>query len=77
VTDDAPLTAAALGAQVVVARFADGISTHHLEQLMSYGLAEGRTIAVLRHRPMTVVLVDHTELALEHGIAACVRVVPA
>lgn len=74
VSDEVPLTAAAPGSRVVVVRFGPGIAAQQLESLMSYGLDEGRTIEVLRQRPLTVVLVDHTELALEDAVAQAVRV---
>jgi Fe2+ transport system protein FeoA len=74
VIGDLALTAAELGTAVVVTGFGSGIQPSQLEQLFSYGLVEGRVIAVLRQRPVTVVLIDHTELALEPAIAAAIRV---
>jgi Fe2+ transport system protein FeoA len=74
VTGDFPLTVAAPGTNVVVARFVPGITAQQLEQLMSYGLEEGRTIHVLRQQPVTVLLIDHTELALEDEVARAIHV---
>ncbi len=34
-----------------------------------YGLAESRLLRVLQQRPMTVILADEVELALEHAVA--------
>jgi ribosome biogenesis GTPase A len=39
------------------------------EQLTAYGLTESRPLKVLQQRPMTVILADEVELALEHGVA--------
>jgi hypothetical protein len=39
------------------------------EQLTAYGLAESRPLKVLQQRPMTVILADEVELALEHAVA--------
>ena len=39
------------------------------EQLTAYGLAESRPLKVLQPRPMTVILAEEVELALEHGVA--------
>lgn len=39
------------------------------EQLTAYGLAENRPLLVLQQRPMTVILAEEIELALEHEIA--------
>ena len=74
VSSDVPLTGAAPGAKVVVTRFVPGITARQLEQLTSYGLEEGRTIQVLRQRPVTVLLIDYTELALEDEVARAIHV---
>jgi Fe2+ transport system protein FeoA len=50
------------------------IPQHKLEQLQAYGLAIGRKVKVLQQEPLTVVLADHTELALEAPIAKEVNV---
>jgi Fe2+ transport system protein FeoA len=76
VTDAVALTAVAPGARVTVAGFGAGIAVLQLEQLMSYGLVEGRTVEVLEQRPVTVLLLDQTELALEDAVAAAIRVRP-
>lgn len=74
VTADFPLAEAAPGTGVVLVRFGGGISVSQVEQLIFYGLVEGRVIEVLRQRPVTVILIDHTELALEPAVAAAIRV---
>jgi len=72
VTAEAPLSDAPPGARVTVAGFGKAIPAVQLEQLMSYGLVEGRTIEVLAQRPVTVVLVGHTELALETPVSRAI-----
>ena len=39
------------------------------EQLTAYGLGPGQPLRVLQQRPMTVILTDEIELALEHSVA--------
>ncbi len=45
-------------------------------QLQAYGLIPGRKVRVVQQHPVTVVLADHTELALEGELAAGVLVKP-
>jgi len=42
--------------------------------LRAYGLDIGRTVRVVQHRPMTIVEVDHTEVALERDLASLITV---
>ncbi|GIK86850.1 MAG: ferrous iron transport protein A [Burkholderiales bacterium] len=44
------------------------------EHLAAYGLVPGHVVTVLAQRPMTVVLCDHVELALEAVVARKLRV---
>lgn len=44
------------------------------ERLLAYGLIPGQQVRVLAQKPVTVVQVEHTELALEKVLAACVLV---
>lgn len=39
------------------------------ERLQAYGLSPGHCVRVVQHRPVTVVRVDNTELALERELA--------
>lgn len=39
------------------------------ERLQAYGIAPGREIEVVQQRPVTVVRVDHVELAFENVVA--------
>jgi Fe2+ transport system protein FeoA len=45
-------------------------------RLRAYGLAPGTIIEVIQQRPVTVICVEHTELAIEAEIAACLLVEP-
>lgn len=64
-----PLAFITPGHEVRLAALGDEIDAHQREQLTAYGLAENRPITVLQQRPMTVILADEVELALEHDVA--------
>jgi Fe2+ transport system protein FeoA len=64
-----PLAFIPAGQQVRLAGFGDEIDPLQREQLTAYGLAESRPLTVLQQRPMTVILADEIELALEHAVA--------
>ena len=63
------LTGTPAGRPVRLAEFGDEINPLQREQLLAYGLSANQTVTVLQQRPMTVVLCDHMELALEHSVA--------
>jgi hypothetical protein len=64
-----PLAFIPPGSEVCLAAFGEEIDPLQREQLTAYGLAESRPLKVLQQRPMTVILADEVELALEHGVA--------
>lgn len=64
-----PLAFIPPGEEVRLAVLGDGIDPAQREQLTAYGLAENRPLRVLQQRPMTVILADEVELALEHAVA--------
>lgn len=64
-----PLAFIAAGTEVYLAAFGEEIDPLQREQLTAYGLAESRPLRVLQQRPMTVILAEEVELALEHGVA--------
>lgn len=64
-----PLAFITPGTEVRLVSLGEEIAPHQREQLTAYGLAENRPIRVLQQRPMTVILADEVELALEHGVA--------
>jgi hypothetical protein len=64
-----PLALLPAGSEVRLVALGDGIDPLQREQLTAYGLTESRPLKVLQQRPMTVILADEVELALEHGVA--------
>lgn len=64
-----PLAFIPPGQEVRLASLGDEIDPHQREQLTAYGLAENRPVRVLQQKPMTVILADEVELALEHCVA--------
>jgi Fe2+ transport system protein FeoA len=63
------LTGTPTGHRVRLAEFGEEIDPMQREQLLAYGLTTQQTFTVLQQRPMTVILCEHMELALEHGVA--------
>lgn len=64
-----PLAFIPPGHTVRLASLGDGIDPQQREQLSAYGLTEQQPLKVLQQRPLTVILADEVELALEHGVA--------
>ena len=64
-----PLAFIPAGSEVRLSAIGDEIDAHQREQLTAYGLAPNRPLKVLQQRPMTVILAEEVELALEHGVA--------
>ncbi|UCV14215.1 ferrous iron transport protein A [Quatrionicoccus australiensis] len=64
-----PLAFITPGSEVRLVALGDEIDPLQREQLTAYGLAESRPIRVLQQKPMTVILADEVELALEHAVA--------
>jgi Fe2+ transport system protein FeoA len=61
------------GTQARVLTF-NGLSVKQIESLQAYGLAPGILVKVIRHKPVTIIQIDNTELALEHDLAIQVKV---
>ena len=61
------------GRQVTITGFGK-LSSTYCQHLQAYGLLPGRTIRVLAQRPVTIVLIEQTELAFETEIARQVLV---
>jgi Fe2+ transport system protein FeoA len=49
--------------------FAPGLAPEHWAHLQAYGLVPGRFVRVVQHTPVTVVQVEHCEIALEDELA--------
>lgn len=58
--------------------FAPGLPQERWAHLQAYGLVPGRFVRVLQHIPVTVVQVEHCEIALEDELACqiCVSQAP-
>ena len=50
------------------------LDTAHVNRLHALGLTTGSQVTVLQHRPVTILQVDHLELALEHELARSILV---
>lgn len=70
-----PLAFIPPGEEVRLAGLGDEIDALQREQLTAYGLAENRPLRVLQQKPMTVILAEEVELALEHNVARHIWVV--
>jgi Fe2+ transport system protein FeoA len=62
------------GRRTRVVDFLPGLPADRRAQLQAYGLAPGYYIRVVQHSPVTIIQVDHTELALEASLARQVQV---
>ena len=63
------------GAQLM--GFAPGLSQERWAHLQAYGLVPGRFVRVLQHAPVTIVQVEHCEIALEDELACQICVAHA
>lgn len=68
------LAATPVGSWVRVVGFRPGLAGERRNQLQSYGVAPGHAVKVLQHVPVTVLLIEQFELALEREMAALVEV---
>lgn len=64
-----PLSFLLPGVKARVEDIDDRIDPTQREQLVAYGLAPNRQLVVLQQRPMTIVMIDEIELALEDSVA--------
>ncbi len=76
--DELILTSVLPGREACVAGFSPGISPERKARLQAYGLVTGQVVRVVQHNPVTVVVIEHLELAMETDLARTVLVsVPA
>jgi Fe2+ transport system protein FeoA len=54
--------------------FSDKIPTKRRAQLEAYGVTPGAHVRVLQHSPVTIILIDQLELALEGELAKQVHI---
>lgn len=69
----ASLAQARTGAVVRIKGFGQ-LSPAQRQHLQAYGLLPGRTVQILSQKPVTIVLVEQTELAFETQIASQVQI---
>jgi Fe2+ transport system protein FeoA len=62
------------GRWVMVRKYLPGMPAERYAQLRAYGLAPGTHIFVLQQAPITVIRLDHLELALEHSLGREIQV---
>ncbi len=58
-----------VGRMVRIDDFGDEIDPLQREQLHAYGLSAAHAVKVLQQQPMTVLLCEHVELAIEHAVS--------
>ena len=57
------------GDVIEVGRFGRGLSLQHQLRLQAFGVEPGQPLTVIQQHPVTIVKVDHTELAVERFLA--------
>lgn len=57
------------GIRVKVRGFTEMLGEDKQAHLLAYGVVPGRWVKVLRHSPVTILQVEHTELALERKLS--------
>lgn len=62
------------GETVRFAGFDATLDTALRDRLLAYGLAPERALDVVAQRPLTIVVCDHAEIALEQTVARSMRV---
>ena len=62
------------GCQARIVSFSNAIPANRKEHLQAYGMVPGYLVRVIQQAPVTVVQIEHTELALESGLAREVQV---
>ncbi len=68
------LSEARRGQQAVVRGFAPGFPASRQAHLLAYGLTPGARVRVLQHRPVTIIQVEHLEIALERSLAEGIQI---
>jgi Fe2+ transport system protein FeoA len=63
------------GSRARMADFAPDISAEYKAYLQAYGVIPGHALWLRQHKPVTVIQVEHTELAFEAELAAAIFVV--
>jgi Fe2+ transport system protein FeoA len=64
------------GAAVVVQDFRPSLNHEDRSHLLAWGIAPGTELRVLAHQPVTRLLIEHAELAIESQVAQSILVRP-
>lgn len=67
------LTDFAPGSDVVVQAIQSGIPDDERSHLLAWGIAPGTELRLITHQPVTRLLIEHTELAIERSVAVHIR----
>lgn len=62
------------GCQALIAGFSHTIPANRKEHLLAYGMLPGYWVKVIQQVPVTVVQIEHTDLALERALADAIQV---
>jgi Fe2+ transport system protein FeoA len=65
-----------MGECVKVAGFSERMPITRRAQLQAYGVWAGSPVWVLQHAPVTIIRVEHCELALERELARQIEIEP-
>lgn len=68
------LTELPSGAHARMVEFAPEIPVDQKTKLQAYGLTPGNALSLCQHRPVTIIQVEHTELAFEENLAEAIIV---
>lgn len=63
-----------VGACAWVVKFCERIPRARRDQLQAYGLSPGKSVRIEQHFPVTIVQIDHIEIALERSLAELIFV---
>lgn len=71
---EATLADVPAGCKAKVMGFKQHLPADRLSHLQAYGLTPGHKVRVLQHSPVTVIQIEHTELALERDLAKAIQI---
>ena len=73
-SENMTLANAPLDHRLKIVEYTSSLPLEKQIHLQAYGLMSGCDVEVLQHAPVTIVRIDHTELALENNLAMDVQV---
>lgn len=63
-----------VGGDAWVVKFCERIARTRRDQLQAYGLSPGQKVRIEQHFPVTIVQIEHIEIALERSLAELILV---